>query len=397
MAFSRVGWRLLMPGLGRFARLVAAGALACGAVVAMTAPALGQPPSWSVVPSPNGPPADELDGVSCVSVTACTAVGFSGGGTGTLVESWNGTSWSVVPSPNGPPADELDGVSCVSVTACTAVGFSGGGAGTLVESWNGTSWSVVPSPSPVSTQPEALRGVSCVSAAACTAVGDYFSDGYKTLAESWNGTSWSVVPTPRTPGQGAQLNAVSCVSATTCTAVGYYYGVAGIPKTLAESWNGTSWSVVPTPHPPPLSSSSYLYGVSCVSVAACTAVGSHENSSRAQRVLVESWNGTSWSVVPTPNAGRIDSGNVLTGVSCVSATDCTAAGGYYNWANNSEKTLVESWDGTSWSVVPSANAGLPTSFNLLNGVSCVSAAACTAAGYFYGSHSPEKTLIESSS
>jgi hypothetical protein len=346
MAFSRVGWRLLMPGLGRFARLVAAGALACGAVVAMTAPALGQPPSWSVVPSPNGPPADELDGVSCVSVTACTAVGFSGGGTGTLVESWNGTSWSVVPSPNGPPADELDGVSCVSVTACTAVGFSGGGAGTLVESWNGTSWSVVPSPSPVSTQPEALRGVSCVSAAACTAVGDYFSDGY---------------------------------------------------KTLAESWNGTSWSVVPTPHPPPLSSSSYLYGVSCVSVAACTAVGSHENSSRAQRVLVESWNGTSWSVVPTPNAGRIDSGNVLTGVSCVSATDCTAAGGYYNWANNSEKTLVESWDGTSWSVVPSANAGLPTSFNLLNGVSCVSAAACTAAGYFYGSHSPEKTLIESSS
>ena len=53
------------------------GALAGGAV-AMAAPALGQPPGWSVVPSPNvaGSPNNELDGVSCVSVTACTAVGF---------------------------------------------------------------------------------------------------------------------------------------------------------------------------------------------------------------------------------------------------------------------------------------------------------------------------------
>ena len=199
---------------------------------------------------------------------------------------------------------------------------------------------------------------------------------------------------PPTPGQGAQLNAVSCVSAATCTAVGHFYGVAGVPKTLVESWNGTSWSVVPIPH---LSSSSYLFGVSCVSAAACTAVGSHENTRKAQRVLAESWNGTSWSVVPSPNAGRVNSANVLAGVSCVSATACTAAGGYYDWGSNNEKTLVESWDGTSWSVVPTPNAGLPTSFDLLNGVSCVSAAACAAAGYFYGSHSPEKTLIESSS
>jgi hypothetical protein len=140
-----------------------------------------------------------------------------------------------------------------------------------------------------------------------------------------------------------------------------------------------------------------LYGVSCVSAAACTAVGSHENTRKAQRVLAESWNGTSWSVVPSPNAGRVNSANVLAGVSCVSATACTAAGGYYNWGSGNEKTLVESWDGTSWSVAPTPNAGLPTSFDLLNGVSCVSAAACAAAGYFYGSHSPEKTLIESSS
>ena len=52
------GRRRLVPGSGglaaRIARPIVAGALACGTVLAMTAPAFGQPPSWSVVPSPNG-------------------------------------------------------------------------------------------------------------------------------------------------------------------------------------------------------------------------------------------------------------------------------------------------------------------------------------------------------
>jgi hypothetical protein len=47
-------------------------------------------------------------------------------------------------------------------------------------------------------------------------------------------------------------------------------------------------------------------------------------------------------------------------------------------------------------VVPSPNAGLPDALNDLASVSCVSATACTAAG-FYHSSSPESTLIESSS
>jgi hypothetical protein len=53
---------------------------------------------------------------------------------GNLIEQWNGTAWSVVPVPAGPPA--LHGVSCTSVSACTAVGFTAGtgnDSSTLVE------------------------------------------------------------------------------------------------------------------------------------------------------------------------------------------------------------------------------------------------------------------------
>jgi hypothetical protein len=397
MASVSLAWRRLVTGSGplaaRIARPLVAGVLACGTVLAMSAPALGQPPSWSVVPSPNGTGSlfNELAGISCVSAAACTAVGFYQNRRHvfrTLTESWNGTTWSVVPSPNiGPSvANQLEGVSCVSASACTAVGFHG--SGTLVESWDGTSWSVVPSPGP-----GVLGGVSCLSASACTAVGRTGRE--KTMVESWNGTSWSMVPTP-TPGIAADLDGVSCASATACTAVGSFDRSGDVVKTLVESWNGTSWSVAPSPQPPPVNGSSWLDGVSCVSPAACTAVGFREQSLNVQsRTFVESWNGTSWSVVPSPNAGRATTGNSLNGVSCTSATACTAVGSYANSAG--EKTLVESWNGTSWSVVPSPNAGLPDALNVLAGVSCVSVTACTAAGFYHSSHSLESTLIESSS
>ena len=60
---------------------------------------------------------------------------------------------------------------------------------------------------------------------------------------------------------------------------------------------------------------------------------------------MEHWNGTAWSVVPSPNVGP-----VLTlshGVAAVSANDVWAVGSY----DVTDKALVEHWDGTAWSVV----------------------------------------------
>jgi hypothetical protein len=360
-------------------------------LLAASSPASARTLTWSVVPSPSPGPIHnaEFDGVSCVSAVACTAVGLyftRNDDTRTLAESWNGTRWSVVPSPSPISVlSQLNGVSCVSAVACTAVGyyFANGDYRTLVESWNGTRWSVVPSPSPGSI-PNLLE-VSCVSAVACTAVGNTGGDSLssaRTLVESWNGTRWSVVPSP-SPGSIPFLVDVSCVSAVACTAVGStgtYHVV-----TLIESWNGTRWSVAASPSPS--RSDNYLYGVSCISATRCTATGE-----AGFKTLVESWNGTRWSVVPSPSPSPSPRSNALGGVSCVSATACTAVGSRDSDNFLDTKTLIESWNGTRWSVAASPSPRKPIS--QLGSVSCVSATECTAAGNYENAKNNLKTLIE---
>ena len=272
--------------------------------------------------------------MSCTSASACTAVGDSSNGatTVTLAERWNGTTWSIQPTPNpaGASFTFLYAVSCTSARACTAVGDSSNGTTTvtLAERWNGTTWSIQHTPNPTGESFILMTGLSCASASACTAVGDY-NNGTTTvtLAERWNGTRWSIQHTPNPTGsQGSALAGVSCASASACTAVGdYNNGTTTV--TLAERWNGTAWSIQ---HPPnPASGSSIvLGGVSCASASACTAVGDYNNGTTTV-TLAERWNGTAWSIQHPPNPTGAPV-SLLNGVSCASASACTAIGGYNN-------------------------------------------------------------------
>jgi hypothetical protein len=377
-----------------------AGAVVTGLMVlGVAVPASAQTLTWSVVPSPNaGVKGSSLGGVSCVSATACMAVGYfynSSDIAGTLIESWDGTSWTGVPSRNPGSGNYLEDVSCASATACMAVGYfynSSGIARTLTESWNGTSWTVLHSPNPVTAGNNVLSAVSCSSATACTAVGNSeISDSdYRTLIESWDGTSWTAEPS-RDPVVGQDyLYGVFCSAAAACTAVGDTYSTSTFAvRTLIESWNGSSWTVTPSPSPGP-GNDDILFGVSCASATACVAVGSRSRSSGASGTLTESWNGTSWTAEPSPNEGRTGNDNALDDVSCVSAAACTAVGSSGLVPGS---TLIESWDGTSWAIVSSPDRGLYGS--VLAGVSCISAAACTAAGYSATKSGDDQTLIES--
>jgi hypothetical protein len=228
----------------------------------------------------------------------------------------------------------------VSVSACTAVGSDGSGSGggqTLIEMWDGTSWSVVSSPT--TSFSAALDAVSCVSASACTAVGVTNVDGATgTRVDVWDGTSWSVVSSPNVGNDLNQLNGVSCVTVSACTAVGFWANRStkgpGAFKTLVERWDGTSWSVVSSPNPSTVDSR--FWGVSCVSVSACTAVGSYTKSS-GSRTLVENWNGRGWSTKFSPNVGTL--GSFSFGVSCTTSISCTSVGSYFGGSGS--QTLIE--------------------------------------------------------
>ena len=82
------------------------------------------------------------------------------------------------------------------------------------------------------------------------------------------------------------------------------------------SLDGSAWTREPTPANPPGSNVSLLAAVSCTSAASCTAVGaSFYNSSPRVRTLAERWNGSSWTIQPTARpSGSIGYG--LSGV-CV--------------------------------------------------------------------------------
>jgi len=316
-----------------------------------------------------------LAGVSCVATDDCTAVGSEPDGTAfrsPLVEHWNGATWSFAAVPTVASDNALTGVSCTSSDFCIAVGMAHDATPdqTLVEQWNGTTWSIVSSPNTASIQSNDLNGISCTSGADCTAVGSFFNGTvHQTLIEQWNGSAWSIVPSPN---QGVGLNnaltGVSCTSSDGCIAVGTASnGTAD--QTLVERWNGTTWSIVSSPNTASIRNND-LNGVSCTSGVDCTAVGSASNGI-VDQTLIEQWNGTAWSIVPSPNTSSTVA-NDLGGVSCVSSTSCQVTG---TAQNAGAAALFEAWNGTTWTFAATQDAG-----DAGRGISCASATQCAAVG-----------------
>ena len=341
----------------------------------LATPASASGAGWSITPSPNPTvPTGQLFWESCTAATSCTAVGTYVKASGlavTLAERWDGTAWRIQPTPNpsGAAVSSLFGVSCTAPSACTAVGNSinqAGASQTLAERWNGTRWTIQPTPNP-SHGGGFLNGVACASTSACTAVG---SSNAGTLAERWNGTRWAIQPTPNPAQGGGFLTSVACPSASSCTAVGV--SNAG---TLAERWNGTRWAIQPT-HNPAGAQFAFLNTVACPSAAACTAAGAYIDSSGTFQTLAERWDGTRWTIQPTPN--RAGGPNFLLGVACPASSACTAAGQSIN-SSGTFQTLVERWNGTNWTIQHTPNPTGAAS-SVLGGVSCTAPSACTATG-----------------
>lgn len=183
----------------------------------------------------------------------------------------------------------------------------------------------------------------------------------------------------------SSLYGVSCATLTACTAVGSYQKNFGAPFSMAERWTGTRWSLLPNPNPTGTSESSFN-DVSCIAATMCTAVG----FIGLGRTLAEQWNGTSWTIQPTPTPAGVTE-SILQGVSCTSATACVAVG--VSYANGSTPPLAERWNGTRW-ILQSVPSPAGATFSELQRVSCMSAKACIAAGDFGDSAGNYFTLAE---
>ena len=383
---------------------------------------------WAAEPTPAiaGAPAAVLTGVSCPRTSDCTAIGYYVSGVSTtvaqfrapLVEHWNGRSWSRVrlPVPTGTQVGFTGAVSCRDAALCAAVWPS------LVELWNGTRWAAQTLPVPPGGSSPSISGVSCGSARSCTAVGSYTDQAGNTapLADTWNGTAWTVQSPPGpADGTNSTLYYISCPSATACTAagfsdsatqpffvarwqagtwtlqnvpdpsgglgfypaslscssadqcalIGYYFDASGNGVIAADLSTPSGWTAENIPITVPSGDSPGLNGVSCPSATSCTAVGVDSTASGGVLTLAMAWDGSTWTRAATPDpVGATDTG--LNAVSCTGASRCTAVGG-----SALGFTLAEALHGQHWTPQPG-----PAVSGSLNGVSCVTTRSCIAVG-----------------
>lgn len=304
--------------------------------------------------------------------------------TGSRMPSTSCDTWSLVASPNASTlANGLFAVSAVAPTDMWAVGqyypSSSQPAQTLVEHYNGHGWSIVSSPNK-GTGGDGLFGVVALASGNVWAVGNYYATPNsvpQTLIEHWDGTKWSVVPSPNSGTDINTLSAVSAASANDVWAVGGYFSdTLSLYQTLVEHWNGSQWSIIASPNgslPGPkagLPGSNQLFAVSADSANDAWAVG--QDSSLP---LILHWNGTNWALSSPQVVGSTDK---YYGVSASAPDDVWAVGTFSNG------TLAEHWNGSSWSVVPSPN-GRNTNANQLNAVVADPAVYQTLAVGFTGS------------
>jgi PASTA domain-containing protein len=361
-----------------------------------------------------------LFSVSCASAGNCSAVGSyrdsSGGYQGLLLSETAG-SWAtgveaVLPAnaatPN--PRPSLVSVSCPSAGNCSAVGVypdsSGGRQGLLLSetagAWGAGVEAGLPANAATGTEQEVdINSVSCASAGNCSAVGDYGASGgggrvllLTETAGTWRSGVEAALPANAVTGD-VSLASVSCASAGNCSAVGTYQGPTGCDRCesargllLTETggkWRAGVEAVLPADAYAP-GPGVELASVSCASAGNCSAVGGYLSSTESGGGLLLSERAGRWSKgVEAPYGG-------LTSVSCPSRRNCSAVG-YYGPRGMALLTeTAGNWTAVNAALPADAATG-PNRFVEPNSISCASAGNCSAVGLYIDSSGNYQGLL----
>ena len=270
----------------------------------------------------------ELSVVTCAGEQFCLAIGTATylGFRYAAATRWDGRSWGAVPA----PGHAITGLSCLSPTACTAVG---------VDRVNGP----LPAPDPT---PPSIPGTTVIPAAPPVTLptpvpapagpaGPFATTPPprprpRAVAFSWDGTAWRDMGMPGIDRQiGVALDSVSCPTPSTCVAAGWAEpkvpgGSGDGTSPLTATWDGIRWRLAVRTM---VDKRAAYRSVSCSSSTRCTAVGMtgrHPDAWTAHRPITAVWNGNDWldgPAVPLPAAGAL----ALQSVSCAGAM-CRAVG-----------------------------------------------------------------------
>ena len=202
-----------------------------------------------------------------------------------LVEHWDGHKWSVMPSPDPGVTQNglIDAIAESPDAFWTLAALDS--SDVVVEHWDGTAWHTYRLKGFTSyTATMTLTGSDDVWVVGEGRHGDQYDLGSERVRYMhWDGHTWSVIPAPKVNGR-AQIHAIVPSSPLDVWAVGDIESTdttKGI-QPLVEHWDGTKWSVAPSPTftiPPaegemdPISASASLFGVAIQSGGRPWAVG----------------------------------------------------------------------------------------------------------------------------
>jgi phosphodiesterase/alkaline phosphatase D-like protein len=218
----------------------------------------------------------------------------------------------------------LNGVACPPASqGCIAVGWTREGeAGERqlhVERGIENSWVDLAMEVPAGAQSSELTNVSCPELDHCAVVGNsiveeesaplfYWGSGLEGESPEWSAVEVEI-PSGATE---ARLSSVDCRTA--CMAVGSYRDSEGVLRPLAIGGSGEALSV-PLPKG---ALDGHLNGVSCLSSSECFAAGGADGGLVVEAPLLVKWNGSAWSAAALLDPSHYTE---LSDVSCVTPVE----------------------------------------------------------------------------
>src|SRR5215471_3537241 len=298
----------------------------------------------------------------------------------------------------------ITSVSCASAGNCSAGGYYTGRFGrghAFVVSQIHATWGraiEVPGTAALNrSRGAATTSVSCASAGNCSA-GGYYQDSSRRsqvfVVSQIHGTWGKAIEVPGTAalerGQGALMDSMSCASAGNCSVGGFYEDT---PETIqafvVSQIHGTWGKAIEVPGTAALNrgGGATIHSVSCASAGNCSAGGSYtRRSGRGGAFVVSQIHGTWGTAIEVPGTAALNRGGDagITSVSCASAGNCSAAGGYWDRSRRGQAFVVSQTHGT-WhkAIEVPGTAALNQGGNaFIAEVSCASAGNCSAGGSY---------------
>jgi hypothetical protein len=255
-----------------------------------------------------------------------------------------------------------------------------------------------------------VSSVSCASAGNCAA-GGYYAAALAIVqafvVSEQNGTWHTAI---EVPGSGAlnvdgsaEVRSVSCASAGNCTAAGGYQdGSNRYQVFVVSETNGTWGTAIEVPGLDTLNAGgdAAVFSMSCASAGNCATGGFYtDGSGHTQAFVASQVNGTWRSAIEVPGSGTLNAGGdaAVDSVSCASAGNCVAGGGYFADAYHKQAFVVRETNGTWRGAVEVPGSGTLNFGGLANtdSVSCASAGTCVAGGDYTDGGGQAQTFVTS--